>query len=558
MYLGVGRSLTAAVAVALAALFSYTYAVNCSDPEGRGESPAVQPYLVSWSHGDVLSDAAAAAAAGAGAAPAADTAAATTALPSMLASPACGALAVARALGYVLAAASALVTVVLSAYAAVFAVPAVLTDAKARAAVFGAVGDTAGFYLSLYHYIVKGGSYPAPGHFEDCTQARVQIFQLAMVSRMWSVAHYRSGTFQNDMKKNLRNVAIPGTGVPLSVFCYSKVVAYAFLLVGYPLAALVSAINLGRGDVEKVSAMYREQLLCPQDWFSFWRLNCLLSTFHASLTNDKGYDMEDKWAFLQCADEQNIPVSPSLKVPKLIVKHRNEEGGLGLHSFTNAFVKSKTAPAGGDWLIQEFLENDEFVSSLLPEDAPLSTFRVVSQSRAGMPARFQNQSKGKGKGADKQEQVTALSCVFRAGREGAITDHVSVLYDVDMSTGIIGKGTTNQHWYQLGLDKPLTTAWNNEETTDVHPDTGRAVTGTKVDRLAEMLNLVEEAHAKMCPNVPLVGWDVAFTNKGMLLLEGNFSCNFFKGNFDKVAYFDFVNDFLTHLDQETAKAQKVQ
>lgn len=41
----------------------------------------------------------------------------------------------------------------------------------------------------------------------------------------------------------------------------------------------------------------------------------------------------------------------------------------------------KNATAGGDWIIQERLENDAFVSSLLPEKAPLSTMRVISASR---------------------------------------------------------------------------------------------------------------------------------------------------------------------------------
>jgi hypothetical protein len=71
--------------------------------------------------------------------------------------------------------------------------------------------------------------------------------------------------------------------------------------------------------------------------------------------------------------------------------------------------------------------------------------------------------------------------------------------------------------------------------------------------MAAMMALVEDAHLKMCPNVPLVGWDVAFTNKGMLLLEGNFSCNFFRGSFDKETYFEFVSDYFAHLDQ-TARA----
>ena len=50
------------------------------------------------------------------------------------------------------------------------------------------------------------------------------------------------------------------------------------------------------------------------------------------------------------------------------------QGGMGLYFFKNA-------TAGGDWIIQERLDNDAFVSSLLPDNAPLSTMRVISASR---------------------------------------------------------------------------------------------------------------------------------------------------------------------------------
>ena len=146
------------------------------------------------------------------------------------------------------------------------------------------------------------------------------MHSLALVARMWSTAHYRSGTFQNDMAKNLRNVAIPGTGLPLSVLCRCKAVAYLFLLVGYPLAALASAVNLHRGDAGKVAAAYTEQLLTPQDWFSFWRLNCRLASYHALTTGDTGYECEDKWAFLTRCKARDIPISPCLQVHRTQIK----------------------------------------------------------------------------------------------------------------------------------------------------------------------------------------------------------------------------------------------
>jgi hypothetical protein len=417
-------------------------------------------------------------------------------------------------------------------YGILFALPQSISAKSARASITTALNNTYCYYAALFHYLVLDRAYPAP-YFEGNTQACVQIYSLALVFRMWSQPHYRNGDFHEDMCKNLRNVAIPGTGVPLSAVCAYKPVAVMFLLFGYPLVALVAALNLHSRNAGKVAHAYSAQLLQPQDWFSFWQLNCRLATHHSSVTGAKGYKLEDKLDFLETAEANDIAVTPWMRTPKLIVKHRNEEGGLGFHAFANC-------TAGGNWIIQEALENDEFVSSLLPDDAPLSTFRVVSASRGGM-------DDNGGASAASGEGVTALSCVFRAGRQGATTDHVSVLYDVDMKTGVIGEGCTNMHWYQLGSKGVLNTPWTNSSSTTIHPDTGRTVTGTKLPDMPGMLAFVEKAHARMMPDVPLAGWDVAFTNKGMLLLEANLSCNFFRGSFDKDCYFNFVHDYFRHL-----------
>jgi hypothetical protein len=96
---------------------------------------------------------------------------------------------------------------------------------------------------------------------------QVQVYSLSLIFYLWNKPHYRNGTFQDDMVrplfyicsmstcalslanwiqctcksltaalcschalctfkkqvKNLRNVAIPGTGVPLSLMCILKV-----------------------------------------------------------------------------------------------------------------------------------------------------------------------------------------------------------------------------------------------------------------------------------------------------------------------------------------------
>jgi hypothetical protein len=340
------------------------------------------------------------------------------------------------------------------------------------------------------------------------------------------------------MQQNLRNVAIPGTGMPLSLVVCTKFTGYLFLIFAYPLIALVAALRVGGLDIELVADTYSEQLLTPQDWFSFWQLNCRLATWHASTTGETDYCCEDKWTFLTKAEELGIAITPCLKMAGIVCKHRNEEGGLGFASFKNA-------TEGGDWIIQEKIENGTFLASMLPENAPLSTFRIISASRGGLLSGTST------RGQVKRDDVMALSCVWRAGRAGAATDHSAVLFNVDPDTGMIKAGTTNNHWYQRGISKIFTTPWTSKHDITCHPNTNQPITGTQLPNIQEMQDFVCDAHLRMMPHVPLAGWDVAWVgdDNRMILLEANLSCNFFRGDFDQERYFTFVEDYFLNLEQ---------
>lgn len=321
-------------------------------------------------------------------------------------------------------------------------------------------------------------------------------------------------------------MAIPGTGIPLSIIAWNRLFSFGFLTTAYPLVSLVSSVHnwVRSGFTESISQEYATRLLAPDDWFNFWRLNCNVVGLHA-LLNDMpvDYSMENKWAFLEKGAAMGVPISPFLSTPGIVVKHKNEEGGLGIYFYKNA-------TNGGNWIIQERIQNSDWVSSLLPPSAPLSTFRVITQSRAALTM-------------DKKattSDVTALSCVFRAGREGAATDHDSILFDVDVKTGLIQGGTTNAHWYRLGPHEvlPGRCPWRSYDSkrTRSHPDGNIAVAGNYVPDIANLLALVEKSHLDLCPCVPFAGWDVVLSadpKVPVCLLEVNLSCNFFRGSFDK-------------------------
>ena len=68
--------------------------------------------------------------------------------------------------------------------------------------------------------------------------ARIHLFNLASVFHLYDKPHYRKGSYRDDLVDNLRNVAIPGTGIPLSLFVRSKILALGFVLIAYNMLLL--------------------------------------------------------------------------------------------------------------------------------------------------------------------------------------------------------------------------------------------------------------------------------------------------------------------------------
>lgn len=449
-------------------------------------------------------------------------------------------------------------------------------------------------YWTTFYSFMGGTSYSNETSFGEDVWAKVNIFSLALIFKLWSKEHYRSPNFQTDMINNLQNVAIPGTGIPLSYFCYNWHVCLFFVVILNPIICLFGGLNKARHEAVSCQSFivialenYIKFLLHPDDWFSFWRLNCRLASYHSLVSQSTHYRHEDKWTFLIEGKGMSIPITPFFDVPSIVLKNKNIEGGLGIHFYKNAVH-------GGDWIIQEKLTNADWLNKLLPPNPPLSTMRVITASTLGMTEKgrsFLSMSEvhkeistediaitetwkdsnkllgdegkfdGLGLGifsdnidSHQNKPIRALSGVLRLGRAGAATDHSSVLFDVDLATGLIKDGKSNAHWYKLGIRNIFDCPWLPQGACEIHPDAPHPqVSGKIIPNIQDVLKVCVDSHSKMMPEVPLVGWDVAFTDKGIQLLEVNLSCNFFRGSFDHKAYIKFVDAYwrdLTVLEEE--------
>jgi hypothetical protein len=99
--------------------------------------------------------------------------------------------------------------------------------------------------------------------------ARIHLYSLAANFYLYRFPHYRKASYREDLVDNLRNVAIPGTGVALSWVARSRWIAGAFLAVGYPAVSLVAALHkcVRSRFAASVADEYETRLLAPDDWF---------------------------------------------------------------------------------------------------------------------------------------------------------------------------------------------------------------------------------------------------------------------------------------------------
>ena len=102
----------------------------------------------------------------------------------------------------------------------------------------------------------------------------------------------------------------------------------------------------------------------------------------------------------------------------------------------------------------------------------------------------------------------ALAPVLRVGRKGSVVDNAGgggIIACIDIKSGVI---TTN------GKDE------SGLEYIE-HPDSCQKFRGWQVPNWRELLALAEEIHRNCLSNHRYIGFDFAFTNKGWVLIEGN-------------------------------------
>lgn len=181
--------------------------------------------------------------------------------------------------------------------------------------------------------------------------------------------------------------------------------------------------------------------------------------------------------------------------PKFIVKPYDESCGHGIFLY-NPAADSRSLPE----LFFEFQRQPVVLEELITQSEELSRLHPASVNTIRCTTLL------------KDSRVHILFTFLRIGRGNSLVDNGGAggfVASIDPETGIVfTPGVT-----ETGL------------SALVHPDTGAQIIGMKIPQW-DALKETAEKLAKTYPEQPYVGWDLALTEQGWIMVEGNHAGQF--------------------------------
>ena len=254
----------------------------------------------------------------------------------------------------------------------------------------------------------------------------------------------------------------------------------------------------------------------------------VVDLLNAPIDGPSGFELQDKRELAEACRTRGIPAVQPLRPDVIrkrsvhavarkttldaavILKPANEEESHGVRKVIDPQdpALEEAARGEGEWVVQDTVSNCRELLPLLPPDAPLSCLRLSTfwcwdGSCVGAEPRLE-----------------LLEAWFRCGVSGATSDVVNSDvgepggrgFVVFTETGVVWRGSS----VEPELDDP-----RREPSLTRATGAERDVTGVKLPYFERAVELVKRAHRELTPHCFSVGWDVALTDQGPLILEAN-------------------------------------
>ena len=178
---------------------------------------------------------------------------------------------------------------------------------------------------------------------------------------------------------------------------------------------------------------------------------------------------------------------------RVIVKPYDGKAGYGVQIFANSadavnvFERLKRNYRHGA-VVEEVIQQDERMASLHP--ASLNTLRIATMRL--------------------DDEIIVLPQVMRVGTNGAVVDNGGsggIFCQLDENGVIISTCDEKGHKHEY------------------HPTTNKRMVGFQVPDIADAVELAKRLSA-VYPEVPYIGWDIALSKDGYVMIEGNSGAGF--------------------------------
>jgi len=259
--------------------------------------------------------------------------------------------------------------------------------------------------------------------------------------------------------------------------------------------------------------------------FLYWKLSEVgleSKTAYAKLLFDGDspvHLLTDKFCFWSFLDRHNIPVVPVLAhtIGGKLYDYTPKDKPLA--SMSRIFIKPSNGSCGKSCCVLS-LKDGHFFSGDQPAD--LNDFIGQSQDYIFQPV-IENHADIKALNPNTLNTLRIVTCrtgdgkyelwnpgMLRIGRSHGVVDNFA---QGGIGVGIDEKGRLKRYGYTH--DKQL-----NYFKLERHPDTKELFEGKVLPYYQEAVSLVLDAH-KLFPKLQTIGWDVAVTPEGPVLVEGN-------------------------------------
>lgn len=198
----------------------------------------------------------------------------------------------------------------------------------------------------------------------------------------------------------------------------------------------------------------------------------------------------------------------SLTEKKFIIKPNSKYYGLGI-SIGTTMEELKEQIKVGEIIIEEVVKNHEYIAQLNPTS--LNTIRVVTA-------------------VDNNNIPHIVAMALRTGGKGEVIDNArggGSFYHIDKETGIV-----DSQGYDTSCNSYI-----------LHPTSNIVMPGYKIPRFEEVIQYSKKLALKL-PKARFVGWDIAVTDDGIEVIEGNHAPGANVMQSDKVGVYKNIKRYL--------------